>query len=209
MKNLIKFYEDCYKLYGDNCKGVDWPNEEDAQTRYKIMLEVMKYHNENHAADGMTTLLDFGCGLGHMYEYIIQKKIDVIYTGLDMSELFIKRCQEKFKDVEFIQMDILKENGDVFPSYDYIVINGVFTEKREISFEEMFDIFRKTIKKLYNSCNCGMAFNVMSKDVDWEREYLFHLRLDLLSSFLTKEITRNFIIRYDYGLYEYCVYLYK
>ncbi len=50
---------------------------------------------------------------------------------------------------------------------------------------------------------------MMSKDVDWEREDLFHLPLNVLSNFLTKEVTRDFIIRYDYGLYEYTTYLYK
>jgi len=66
------------------------------------------------------------------------------------------------------------------------------------------------IVRVYNSCNRGgVAFNVMSKDVDWEREDLFHLPLNVLSNFLTKEVTRDFIIRYDYGLYEYTTYLYK
>ena len=47
------------------------------------------------------------------------------------------------------------------------------------------------------------------KQVDWEKDFLFHLPLDTLAFFLTKELTRNFIIRNDYGLYEYTVYLYK
>ena len=55
----------------------------------------------------------------------------------------------------------------------------------------------------------GVAFNVMSKAVDWEREDLFHLPADLLIDFLTKKLTRNFIIRNDYGLYEYTTYIYK
>lgn len=54
-----------------------------------------------------------------------------------------------------------------------------------------------------------MAFNVMSKNVDWEREDLFHMPLDELSAFLTSSISRNFIIRNDYGLYEYTVYVYR
>jgi hypothetical protein len=37
---------------------------------------------------------------------------------------------------------------------------------------------------------------------------LFHLPLDLLSNFLVKNISRNFIIRNDYGLFEYTVYVY-
>ena len=49
----------------------------------------------------------------------------------------------------------------------------------------------------------------MSKNVDWERDDLFHLSHDLLSDFLCRKITRNYIIRNDYGLYEYTVYLFK
>jgi len=49
----------------------------------------------------------------------------------------------------------------------------------------------------------------MSKQVDWEVETLFHVPLDDISKFLSKKITRNFVIRNDYGLHEYTVYLYK
>ena len=88
-------------------------------------------------------------------------------------------------------------------------MNGVFTEKRELSFEEMWLYFTELISLIYNKCNKGIAFNVMSKSVDWERDDLFHLSLDKLSGFLCKKITRNYIIRNDYGLYEYTVYLFK
>ena len=88
-------------------------------------------------------------------------------------------------------------------------MNGVFTEKREMTYDEMFAYFRQMIKKAYSLCNRGIAFNVMSKDVDWERDDLFHLPLSELSHFLTGEISRNFIIRNDYGLYEYTTYLYR
>jgi hypothetical protein len=93
--------------------------------------------------------------------------------------------------------------------YDYITMNGVLTEKNELTYDEMFSYFKELIKKVYQKCYYGIAFNVMSKDVDWEKDHLFHLPLNELSHFLTKEITRDFIIRYDYGLYEYTVYVYR
>ena len=48
-------------------------------------------------------------------------------------------------------------------------MNGVFTEKRELTFEEMWDYFTQIITKVYSLCKKGVAFNVMSKQVDWER----------------------------------------
>ena len=78
-----------------------------------------------------------------------------------------------------------------------------------MKYDEMFSYFKKMITKLYEMCNKGIAFNVMSKDVDWERDDLFHLPLSDLSVFLTKDISRDFVIRNDYGLYEYIIYVYK
>ena len=73
----------------------------------------------------------------------------------------------------------------------------------------MLDYFKQLVKAVFSKARKGLAFNVMSKDVDWERDDLFHLSFDELSKFLTEEVSRNFVIRNDYGLYEYTVYIYK
>ena len=88
-------------------------------------------------------------------------------------------------------------------------MNGVFTEKRDLSYETMFQYFTEMISKIYKHCNKGLAFNVMSKQVDWEVDSLFHVPMKDMEIFLTNNITRDFIIRNDYGLYEYTVYLFK
>ena len=95
------------------------------------------------------------------------------------------------------------------PVSDYIVMNGFFTEKQGLTFDEMLAYFERTIKIVFAKAERGIAFNVMSKHVDWEREDLFHLPFDRLVGFLTRELTRNFIIRNDYGLYEYTTYVYR
>lgn len=201
--SIVKHYEECLEKYGDSHKGVDWPNEEDAQVRYSVMLDVIKNKNEK------ASLLDFGCGMAHLYEYIVRNNLAFIdYSGLDISDKYYNMCLQKFPKVKFYLSDIL-ENSHQLPSFDYVILNGVFTEKVALSFEEMFDYFQQIIKVAYKKSYTGMAFNVMSSNVEWEREDLFYLPLDTLSGFLTKEVTRSFVIRSDYGLYEYTVYLYK
>ena len=207
--DIAKHYESCFKINGDNCKGVDWPNETDAQKRYKIMLDVIKY-DENANTDSGYSILDLGCGLGHMYRYMNSIDSPYKYCGVDVSDVFVKECQRKFPDMPFFKLDILQDDLSSIPiRSDYIIMNGVFTEKCNLSFEEMKEYFESFIKKAYELCNKGIAFNVMSKDVDWERDDLFHLPLSDLSAFLTKDLTRKFIIRNDYGLYEYTTYVYK
>jgi SAM-dependent methyltransferase len=199
---IVEHYEDCFKKHGDSHLGVDWPKETDALLRYKIMMGVIP-------ADKRVSLLDFGCGAAHLYDYILKNNFhNIDYTGIDLSSDFIGFCKKKYPDVKFICGDILDDPGAI-DKFDYIIMNGVFTEKRELSFDEMFDYFKKTIKTVFAKSNFGIAFNVMTKYVDWERDDLFHLSFDLLAGFLKKEVSLNYIIRNDYGLYEYTVYLFK
>jgi len=199
---IVEHYEDCLRKFGDNNLGVDWPKEEDALLRYKIMLELIP-ENKN------CSLLDFGCGTAFLYDFILKNNYrNIRYTGLDISPEFINICKQKHPAISFICSDVL-ESAEQLERFDYLVLNGVFTEKRELTFNEMFEYFKQMIRVLYSKINVGIAFNVMTKHVDWEREDLFHLPFDSLVTFLKSEISRNFIIRNDYGLYEYTVYLFK
>lgn len=204
-QQIIDHYEACFLKYGDSPKGMDWPNQEDAVLRYQIMLDLIELNNDNERV----SLLDFGCGTSHLLEYMRIIDINNIdYSGLDISPLCIETSQKKFPEITYYNLDIL-ENSEQIPSFDYIVCNGIFTEKRELSFEEMWAYTQKMLPLIFSKAEKGIAFNMMSKAVDWERWDLFHLSTDLLIDFMTKELSRNFIIRNDYGLYEFTVYLYK
>lgn len=210
-KTIIQHYEMCLDKYGDTAKGVDWTKEEQVEIRYKIMVELINYREKSFSTDINTQkVLDYGCGLSHLYEYIIKKNLTYVdYSGLEISEKFFEESRKKFPNNRYIKGDILENNNILRDNYDYIIMNGVFTEKRELTYKDMFIYFEQMIERIYSYCNKGMAFNVMSKQVDWEIDYLFHVPMDDMANFLTKKISRNFIIRNDYGLYEYTVYLYK
>lgn len=201
--SIVNHYEDCLKKHGDTHLGVDWPNKTEADMRYKIMLEVIK------PTSNKVSLLDFGCGLSHLYEYMLDNATQNIeYSGLDLSQEFINASKRKYPDINYYCLDILDTKNDL-PDFDYIVMNGVFTEKCKLSFSEMFEYFKKIVSQVFMKSKRGIVFNVMSSHVDWERDDLFHLPLDMLASFVIKELSRNFIIRNDYGLYEYTTYIYR
>lgn len=201
---IIEHYETCLAKHGDSHLGVDWPKAQDAETRYRVMLEVIRKPRPR-----VVSLLDFGCGASHLYEYMLANGIAGIdYTGLDLSPKFVKLAFSKFPNNRYICADIL-EQPEAVPAFDYIVMNGVFTEKRGLTFDEMLDYFERTLAAVFAKAQCGIAFNVMSKHVDWERADLFHLPFDLLANYLKKALTRNFVIRNDYGLFEYATYVYR
>lgn len=202
-QSIIRHYERCLAEHGDTYRGVDWPNPVDAAKRYEVMLDLIR-----QPAEG-TTLLDFGCGASHLYEYMLQRGFDEIrYGGLDASPAFCALASKKFPQNTYQCVDVLKHPEQV-GEYDYVVMNGVFTEKRELSFDAMFGYMQQVLLAVFPKVRRGLAFNVMSKQVDWERDDLFHMPMDTLAAFLLKHLTRHFVVRNDYGLYEYTVYVYK
>jgi SAM-dependent methyltransferase len=206
METIVKHYEECLDKHGDSHLGVDWPKAEDVDKRYKVMLELVKYAEDPSSS---VSLLDFGCGAAHFLQYLRNKQLGQFsYAGLDLSPKFVALSQQKFPDTKFYCLDILDDNM-ALPHFDYIIMNGVFTEKRELSFSDMWNYFCRMLTKVFSVADKGIAFNVMSKAVDWERDDLFHMPTDLLIDFLTKKISRNFVIRNDYGLYEFTTYIYK
>lgn len=199
---IAKHYEACFAREGDSHKGVDWPNAQDAKLRYKIMSELFRHEQE-------LELLDIGCGLGHYFAYLKSHETSqkIHYKGLDISEKFVQHCQEKYPDTLFFQHDVL--TSPLPFQTDFAVMNGVFTVKNTLPYPDMFKFLTDMLKAVFSQCRVGMAFNVMSKNVDWERDDLFHVSIDAITAFLSKEVSRHILIRHDYGLYEYTIYVYR
>jgi len=219
--NVIKdYYDATFAQFGDTPEGLAWQNAEGMEKRFNIMADVMRERPSDTDDDSIVPyvgwkLLDLGCGTGKFWPHLISPKHKQInwrcrYTGMDINPEFIKFCKEEYPNIKdkFIAQDILK-NPLTPESYDYIVMNGILTVKDKLSFDEMWGFSRDIIKAAYDGAARGIAFNVMSKQVDWERDDLFHLPLDTLADFLTKEVSRHFVIRNDYNMYEYTVYVYK
>lgn len=201
--SIVRHYESCLAKYGDSHLGVDWPNSEDAATRYRVMLDLIR------PSEGENSLLDLGCGASHLFQFMEDHGVRGLrYTGLDASPAFCELSRKKFPQNDYLCLDVLAE-PDRLGEYDYVVMNGVFTEKRDLSFEDMNDYLRRMLTVVFSKTRRGMAFNVMSKQVDWEREDLFHLPIGEITDFLAKSISRHYVVRNDYGLYEYTVYVYK
>jgi SAM-dependent methyltransferase len=205
-RRIVAHYESCLDRHGDTHLGVDWPRAEHVDTRHRVMLDLIRPEHTGRPV----RLLDFGCGTAHLYQHILEHGLDYIdYTGLDLSEKFVRVAERKFPGRPFVCLDLLDEHAPAPGTFDYVVANGVFTEKRELSFDDMFVYFSRLVTRLFEHATAGLAFNVMSTHVDWERDDLFHVSFDRMAAFVTRDLTRNVVFRMDYGLYEYTTYVYR
>jgi SAM-dependent methyltransferase len=202
---LVNFIEECFSKYGDTHAGMGWPKPEHFRDRYRVMLDVIR-----GVPPGKLTLLDYGCGTGNLLEFLQLSPLaeTVKYSGIDLSPRVLERAQAKFPAATFRCIDITQPGADIEP-YDYVVSNGVFTSKFALAQQDMWASFASQVTRLWQLTRHGLAFNVMSKHVDWERDDLFHVPFDEMGAFVRKNLSSNYVFRADYGLYEYTVYVYR
>lgn len=208
-KKIAEHYSKTFEKYGATPQGLDWDNQENLDKRYKVMRGIIKGAYES--------VLDFGCGYGGFYKYLHQFNDGTEYTGIDINENLIEEArklhyfgkfglgdihnEEFWKD--FNKINYYKDN------FDWIICNGTFTVKRDLTQEEMTNFMCSTLEKLWTKTNKGIAFNCMSKVLDYERNDLFHVSFDELSMWVYDNLSSKFTIRQDYGLREFTMYVYK
>lgn len=201
---LIEHYEQCLAVHGPTARGMDWPNETDLDRRFEVMLGIVRDDPEP------CSILDLGCGAGLLFDFIRKEHVEKRYSyyGIDLSEKMIAAASERCGSHHVEYRDILI---DPFSdqSFDYVIMNGVLTERCGLGYDEMCEYSREIVRAAFGMARHGVAFNVMSSHVDWQREDLFHWPLDEAVGFLVKECSRNIVVRMDYGLYEYTIYLYR
>jgi SAM-dependent methyltransferase len=195
---IVRHYEQCLARHSATPRGVDWPNGADLAARFGVMLELLAQ------TSGRPALLDLGCGPGLLLDYLAATGgVDrVRYRGIDLSSAMIDAARVRWPMHEFECRDIV---AAPLPeqSVDIVIMNGVLTERISLSVEAMTAMAKSLVAAAFRIARVGIAFNVMNAHVDWERADLFHWRFDALADFLTREVSRHYAFRADYGLYEY------
>jgi len=204
---LQRHYERCLARGGATPSGVDWPNGRDLEERFHVQLQVLRAV----PPDGrLPRLLDLGCGPGLLLDYLAAtgREAAIDYEGIDLSPAMIELGRRRWPDRVFNARDIV---ADPLPpeSFDVVVMNGVLTERQTIPRERMTRMAESLITAAFRAARYGIAFNAMSRHVDWEREELFHWSFDEVADFLRRNLTRHFEFRADYGLYEFTVFAWR
>jgi dTDP-4-amino-4,6-dideoxygalactose transaminase len=203
---ILAHYDRALRQYGDTAQGALWPNAKDRLVRYDVMLDVIANRGEEPIV-----LCDLGCGTGELLARIRERDLrNIIYIGVDRSREALAFARAKFPDATFHELDVTAPGADLTRmDCDYLVANGLFTVKHVMTHEQMRNFLETTIRNVWPRVRRGIAFNVMSKVVDWEREDLFHASMDDMAQLLHGLAGRRVRMRADYGLYEFTCYAYK
>lgn len=205
-QDMRSHYSQKFTEFGATSKGVDWGREEDLNLRYYKMLAIINRDIFN--SKKTITLLDVGCGYGGLFIYAQQHELPLQYTGIDVATNMISWAKENVHTAEFIEGDFMQHDFGQ-KRFDYVVCNGILTQKLGASLLDMEVFAKGLIKKMFDVCERGVAFNIMSTYVNFFAPNLYYKHPSDMLAYCLSEISGKVKLDHSYGLYEYTTYLYK
>ena len=198
-------YTKTYSQHGNTTKGVDWGiNSIQAENRQKKMLDVADLSINGNQ---FFSILDVGCGYGALADLIDEKELKAKYTGLDIVPEMVTNAKKRHPDKSFLETDFLASN----PSrQDYLVCNGVLTQKLAVTKLEMDQYAKTIIKKMFKLCNIGIAFNIMNTNVNFQNNNLYYHSPIEMASWCISELSPKIKLDCAYDpWFEYTVYVFR
>lgn len=204
-ESMKAHHDRVFSEHGATPRGVDWgANEDDLTLRYDKLLDLVL---RGRPLGRRASVLDVGCGYGGLLSRIQERELEIDYTGIDFVEAMIVEAKKRYPNGDFRCGDIFEAKG--IGTYDYLLCNGIMTQKLDASIPQMDKFVRSLIRRMFDLCSEGIAFNMMSSRVNFMVDNLFYRSPAEMLSWCMAEITPNVALDHAYPLYEFMMYLYK
>ncbi len=104
------------------------------------------------------SVLDLGCGCGHLYEHLQQQSISQIEYTRDRSvgTIYSAVAWKNIRRLTFVTW-IFCRRRSFWKQFDYIIINGVFTSRCSMSFEQMWSFVQAMLTLAFSRARQGLA----------------------------------------------------
>ena len=184
-----KYYEEQHIVWMDtpyqkSPVAVGWLDGKQNQAkRFQTLLDIGVQEGDS--------ILDLGCGLGHMVEHLEKVGLNVRYTGIDTNKWSIQQAYQ-FREATYIHGTIF----DIQDRYDWGLASGVFNV--EFPKLEMLE----TINELLSKTNKGVAFNLLSNTSNNSLTYENYIPEEIVSHLKGDvSIVENYGVENDFTIY--------
>ena len=166
--------------------------------RYAAMLKGFALVNQS--------ILDYGCGLAHLYEYLLQNAPQCSYRGVDIVPEFIDDNAKRFAGAQF---SLIAGIDDVQQHADIVIASGVFNLRYVADPVQNQAFVYSQIARLFELSKLGVCVDFLSNYVDFQAPGAFHIAPGEVLRFVHENLSRRAIVDHAYLPYEYCVTVYK
>ena len=193
-KRIISYYKNCIERHQDEVRMVGWRSKKRQDLRFKILAQIGDL-NDN-------SVLDLGCGLGALGEYLHRQGIPVDYCGYEICGRTVNMANKLRPYLKIAAVDILENAAG--ERFDRVLASGIFN----LRLNNNRSFLEATLARSFEICNLGVAVNMLSTYVDYRDNTLSYVKPEMAFG-LAKTITPRVALRYDYMPYEFTLYLYK
>jgi SAM-dependent methyltransferase len=197
LHKVKSYFADKLNAHGATHRGVDYNSTESQEARFFQLLKVIDARQKY-------SLLDFGCGYGGMYDYLVRLGHDVHYVGYDIAEPMIVKGRELHPNNPdcWFTRDL-----EEVPILDYAVVSGTFNMKLDADSNSWTQIILEALNQTNAHASKGFAFNMLTRYSDAER-----MRPDLyygdpcfFFDHCKRNFSRNVALLHDYDLYDFTI----
>ena len=199
-ENIKKQYKTEFDKHGDSPKSILTPNGRNAN-RYSVISDYVDFQKE-------LEILDYGCGLGYLYEYLKLRYSNLNYHGYDIMPDFISNCKNKFEDNNS-RFSLVQPEKKIEKKFDVVVASGVFNLKSSESKAESMEYAFSKIKELYECSKQLFIVDFPSQYVDFKHPEAQHFNINEVTDFCINNLSRKFIIRHDKLPYEFTLVVWR
>ncbi|MBW8000465.1 MAG: class I SAM-dependent methyltransferase [Planctomycetes bacterium] len=195
-KKLIhNYYNNLVDKHGPDTKSLGWSGTKSQHKRFEILCGVGELSGKQ--------VLDVGCGMADLYDYLIMQGVNADYTGVDITPRMIELAKSKHPELNLELLDIL-EIADVSAQYDYVVASGIFNLKIDRHEEFVYSV----IQRMFDLCKTAIAFNIQSSCSDTYDDGEFYANPSELLDYCLN-ISRRVVFRHDYMPHDLTIYIYR
>lgn len=197
-RRIADFYDRRVTRLGAQPRALDWGSRASQWTRFKVLTQI-----DDLAG---SSVLDVGCGVADLYDYLRSRDVPIDYTGYDMAPAMVAAARRRLPNVDIQMRDIVTEEVPE-PQFDFVVASGLFSLRRT----QPYDYVAATVHRMYTLCRRGIAMNSLSSRSDGrttieDGRFLAAPERVLNICF---EVTPKVTLRHDYLPHDFTVYLYK
>lgn len=204
LKNpLVDHYRGLLEAHGDDARAVQYSDTASQQARFARLATVGR---------PLTSVLDVGCGLGHLCDYLRAHGWTGRYVGVDIVPGFVDRAQARLAADPQASVQLADAAGGPLPEgCDYVLLSGVFNN----IMDDNAAFLDRTLRAMWAAAGRGIAFNAMSSHVDYRDAGLYYTDPGAVLAFCKTALGGHPVLYHDYVVrsggfpFEYAMHVHK
>ncbi|VVN26814.1 class I SAM-dependent methyltransferase [Pseudomonas fluorescens] len=197
VNSIVEQYQRAFREHGDTPASVLWP-----RGRQELRFDALTRHIRQ---DGFS-ILDYGCGLGHLKSYLDQRFDCVSYFGVDLVPDFVDAVKAKYPSAK---MKLVSSFEDVSEAVDHVIVSGTFNLVVGDDVSAYLETVKKTLLHLFSLCRVSMSVNFMTDKVDFQQAGAHHVNVEGMFRFLSGNLSSRLLIDHSYMPYEFTCVVFK